>query len=91
MSWLLPLLRPILMLFGFGFAVNAMSNLIGSITGQNPMVQTASVMMQQMLPFMITMMPMVLVMNMMTSMVDIIMAPFARIARPAIPAYTYFA
>ena len=85
------LLRPILMLFGFGFAVSAVSNLIGGITGQNPMAQTASVMMQQMLPFMISMMPMILVMNMMISMADIIMAPFARITRPAIPAYTYYA
>lgn len=79
----------ILALFGVGFMFSAMSNLIGSATGQNPTAQASATMMQTLLPMMVSIMPLIMVMNMMMGMMNAIMQPFERLTRPMVPTYTY--
>jgi len=80
-------IRPILLLFGFTALIGATSNLVGSVTGQNPMAQFTTTMMQNMMPLLITMMPLVIVMNLMMSMVNMMFAPITRMMAPPVTYY----
>ncbi len=83
---------PILALFGGAMLVQAISNVIGAATGQNPMAQTASTIAQNFIPLFVTLMPMIILMNFMMSMMNMIMAPvqaMGRMITPTYVAYTY--
>jgi hypothetical protein len=86
-------LGQLLRLVAVGFlgimGLNALSNVIGSITGHNPMAQTTATMVQAIVPMMVSLMPVMMVMNMMMSMMNAIMAPFAQLARPMVPTATF--
>ncbi|MDT7921238.1 MAG: hypothetical protein RQ868_11710 [Meiothermus sp.] len=86
-------LAEVLKWFGLGFlgvmGLNALSNVIGSITGQNPMAQATSTMVQTLVPMIVTLMPVMMVMNMMMSMMNAIMTPFAALTRPMVPTATF--
>ena len=65
--------------------LNAFANVIGAITGHNPIAQTTATMIQAIVPMMVSLMPVMMVMNMMMSMMNAIMAPLAALARPMVP------
>lgn len=69
--------------------IQAASNLIGSITGQNPSAQMVSTMIQTLVPVMVTMMPMMMIMNMMMAMMNTIMTPFQQMGRILQPPAIY--
>jgi hypothetical protein len=67
-------------------------NVAGAITGQNPMAQATGAMLQNMIPIIITLMPVVMIMNMFMSIIQGITAPFTMLARmvpqaPVMPQY----
>ena len=70
-----------------GFATA--SNVVGSITGVNPMAHTMGTLMQTLLPLIVTMMPIMMIMNMFMSMIQGIMAPFTRMAALVSPPVYY--
>jgi len=86
-------LAEVLKWLGIGFlgimGLNAVSNVVGSITGQNPMAQATATMVQTLVPMMVSLMPVMMVMNMMMSMMNAIMAPFAALTRPMVPTATF--
>ena len=59
---------------------NTVNNIVSSITGISPTAMIASQVTQTIMPFMIQMMPLVMVVSMMTSMISAMMAPFRRLA-----------
>jgi hypothetical protein len=73
-----------LMIGAFGFLVAAMSNLVGGVTGQNPMAQVSTSIMQTMVPMMVAIMPPIMFMNLFMGMVNNMMqtftAPFREVA-----------
>jgi flagellar biosynthesis protein FlhB len=80
---ILTVIRPFLMVLGGAMVLGAMSNLVGSVTGQNPMAQVSSTMMQTLVPMMVTLMPPIIFMNVLMGMINNMMqtftAPFAGI------------
>jgi flagellar biosynthesis protein FlhB len=76
--------KPLLIVGSFGFLVAAMSNLVGNITGQNPMAQVSTTIMQTMVPMMVTLMPPIIFMNLFMGMINNMMqtftAPFREVA-----------
>jgi uncharacterized transporter YbjL len=61
--------------------LSTLSNVFGSITGQNPMAQATGALLQNLLPVIITLMPVMFIINMFMSMMQGIMAPFTTLAR----------
>jgi hypothetical protein len=71
--------------------MSTLSNVVGAATGQNPMAQATGALLQNMLPIIITLMPVMFIMNMFMSIMQGITAPFTMLARmvptPVVPYY----
>lgn len=80
----LSIFRLPLMIGAFGFLVAAISNLIGGVTGQNPMAQVSTTIMQTMIPMIVALMPPIMFMNMFMGIINNMMqtftAPFREVA-----------
>ncbi|MDW8086296.1 MAG: hypothetical protein RMI45_08705 [Ignisphaera sp.] len=68
-----------------GALLSGISNIVGSATGHNPMAQISSTMMQTIMPFIVTVMPVALMMNMMMSVINSIFTPITRMATALAP------
>jgi hypothetical protein len=71
--------------------LSTLSNVVGAATGQNPMAQATGALLQNMIPIIITLMPVMMIMNMFMSIMQGITAPFTMLARmaptPVMPYY----
>lgn len=68
--------------------ISVVNNLVASMTGHSPMAETVGTLMQSLLPMIITLMPIMMIMNMFMSMIQGMMAPITTMAR-MIPAPSY--
>jgi uncharacterized BrkB/YihY/UPF0761 family membrane protein len=88
-AWL-ELIKCLVIGFTASVGFSTLTNIVGSITGQNPLAQATGTLLQNILPIIITLMPIMFIMSMFMSMMQDIMAPFTALTRIMTPTVTTY-